>query len=118
MFLTRKIERCQICGETYGANYVGEKLKSRDLCPCDPKEAEFRKAQAEERVREEERRRRQELAAAEAEAIEREKEREKAQRFQEDAILATECWELSRRTCFRHQGDLFDACHACPRFQS
>lgn len=114
MIRTRKTETCPTCGETYGANYVGDRLMSRDLCPCDPKEAEFRKAQAEERVREEERRRQQELAAAEAEAI----QREKAQRFQEDAILATECWERKRRICSRHHGDLFDACHACPRFQS
>ena len=113
MLLTRRVETCAICGETYGANYIGEKLKNRDLCPCDPKEAEFRKSQAEARVREEDQRRQQELAAVEAKEL----AREKVRRFDEDAVLAAECWERNRRTCCRHQGDLFDACHACPRFR-
>lgn len=108
MLRTRKIETCLACGETYGANYLGDRLMSRDLCPCDPKEAEHRRARAEEIAREEEQRRQQELAAVEAEAL--------AKRFQEDATAATECWERKRHVCSRHQNDLFDACHACPRF--
>ena len=115
--IERRSEHCETCGELTHRIYKAGRLANRGVCRCNTTADEWNRIQgnaedlANQHAKQDLAKAREcERLAAEASA--------KAQADERDAearAIASECWEMSGRVCYRGPAELFSVCHACPR---